>query len=218
MSRQSQPFYALGDLLRKLRTSVEKSYEEVSGAVEIEVEHLIAIEQGANRPSEEVLLMLIQHFDVSDEQAERLWQLAGYAGEPDIDEYLSNSGEENQDVQAESGLPPGLQHLPNVISMGISVSDPRIVYTDLAKVEINDFGVVMNFHQLGGAPDAKPLAVAKVGMSREHAERVITLLQNTIKQFDTQREQSSKDTKQLKSDSSSKEKKSSSQKSQKKNQ
>lgn len=192
MSRQHQPFFALGDLLRKLRTSVSKSHEEVSGAVEIDVEHLKAIEQGTNRPSEEILLMLIQHFNVSDEQAERLWQLAGYAGEPDMDEYLASGSDDDQEMHSENALPLGLGQLPNVISMGISVSDPRIVYTDLAKVEINDFGVVMNFHQLAGSADAKPLAVAKVGMSREHAERVITLLQNTLKQYDAQREKASK--------------------------
>lgn len=217
MSRPDQPFFELGDLLRKLRTSDKKSHEEVSGAVEIDVEHLKAIEQGANRPSEEVLLMLIQHFDVSDEHAERLWQLAGYAGEPDMDEYLSGNNEDEQGLPMNDALPQGLSQLPNVISMGISVNDPRIVYTDLAKVEINDFGVVMNFHQLGGAPDTKPLAVAKVGMSREHAERVIQLLQNTLKQYDSQRQNSAKQANKSKNTKQS-DKKSPSQKSQKKNQ
>ncbi len=217
MSRQDQPFFALGDLLRKLRTSLEKTQEDVSAAIEIEIEHLKSLEQGSNRPSEEVLLMLIQHFNASDEHAERLWQLAGYAGEPDMDEFLSNGSEEENATHAEHDLPPGLAQLPNVISMGISVSDPRIVYTDLAKVEINDFGVVMNFHQLGGAPDAKPLAVAKVGMSRAHAEKVISLLQNTLKQYDKQRESASTKGKTYAQPKAIDEK-SSSQKSQKKNQ
>ena len=192
MNKQEYPFFALGDLLRKIRTSVKKSHEEVSGAVEIELEHLKSIEQGASRPSEEVLLMLIQHYNVSDDHAERLWKLAGYAGEPDIEDYLNGTMDDETDLPFDSGLPAGFQQLPNVISMGISVTDPRIVYTDLAKVEINDFGVVMNFHQLAGSPDSKPLAVAKVGMSREHAERIITLLQNTLKTYDDQKRVSQK--------------------------
>lgn len=188
-NNSNTPFFALGDLIRKLRSASMSTHEEVSGAIEIEVEHLKAIEQGTNRPSEEILLMLIAHLKASDEQAERLWQLAGYAGDPDIDEFVSGNLEDSNEEMAENGLPPGLKQLPGVISMGISVADPRVVYTDLAKVEINDFGVIMNFHQLGGAPDAKPLAVAKVGMSREHAERIIKLLQTTLAQYDAQSQQ-----------------------------
>lgn len=214
MSKESTPFFKLGDLLRKLRKAAQHSHEDVSGAVEIEVEHLRSIEEGLNRPSEEVLLMLIQHLRASDQQAERLWQLAGYAGDPDMDDFLAGSLEDDEEHHVE-GLPDGLKHLPNVISMGIQVSDPRIVYTDLAKVEINDFGVVMNFHQLGGAPDAKPLAVAKVGMSREHAEKIISLLQNTLAQYDKQRQKSLPTPKQ---DKKTDNKSTSSQKSQKKNQ
>ena len=73
-----QPFSSFGAELKKLREAQSKSQAEVSGAVEIEQQKLQAYEQGAQRPSEDILMLLIQHFDLHDEAADELWRLAGY--------------------------------------------------------------------------------------------------------------------------------------------
>jgi hypothetical protein len=44
---------------------------------------------------------------------------------------------------------------------------------------VNNYGVVINFMQAGGS-DNQPVAVARVGMSREHAESVVQVLQQTL--------------------------------------
>jgi hypothetical protein len=59
--------------------------------------------------------------------------------------------------------------------------DVRIVYTDMLHVSVNDYGVVMNFLQ-GSGPKNPPLAIARVGMSREHAKSVLEVLQKTLAQ------------------------------------
>ena len=59
--------------------------------------------------------------------------------------------------------------------------DSRIVYTDMLHVMINNYGVVMNFMQSSGVSN-QPMAVARVGMSLEHARSVVEILQKTIDQ------------------------------------
>jgi hypothetical protein len=46
---------------------------------------------------------------------------------------------------------------------------------------VNNYGVVMNFMQ-GGGPNMQPLAVARVGMSKEHAKSVLDVLKQTLSQ------------------------------------
>jgi len=58
--------------------------------------------------------------------------------------------------------------------------DARIVYSDTYQVMINQYGVVMNFLQNSGQ-NGQPLAVARVGMSLDHAKKVVEILQQTIK-------------------------------------
>jgi hypothetical protein len=131
-----------------MRVNRRESLAEVSGAVEIDVDTLSVIERGTERPNEEILLLLISHFSIKDEEADVLWKLAGYDVEP-----------ETKPVAV------------------IAAEDLRIVYTDLLHVTVNDFGVVMNFMQNGGG---QPQAIARVGMSREHALSVLEVLQKTL--------------------------------------
>jgi len=72
------PYKPLGAVLKKMRVSRQESLAEVSGAVEIDVDTLQIIEQGSIRPNEEILSLLISHFDIKDSEADRLWSLAGY--------------------------------------------------------------------------------------------------------------------------------------------
>lgn len=163
-----QPFSNFGSSLRKLRESRSKSQAEVSGAVEIDQHKLQEYELGTKRPSEDILLLLIQHFNLLDEEADELWRLAGYDELVEESQFFSNSE---------------LENIAGKKTIMVNPQDARIVYTDMVQVMVNNFGVVVNFLQSAGTSD-KPLAVSRIGMSKEHAKSVIEVLQRTIDQAD----------------------------------
>jgi transcriptional regulator with XRE-family HTH domain len=155
----STPFKPLGKQLKALRDRARETLAEASGAVEIDVKQLASYELGHKRPSEDVLLLLISHFGARDDEAISLWELAGY----------------------------GLTKLPlaqmssDSVADKASGSDDKILFTDVVDIMVNNYGVVMNFMQSKG-PNAQPSAVARVGMSREHARSVLQILQVTLAQ------------------------------------
>ena len=156
----SKPFKILGSTLKKMRETKRLSVAEVSGAVEIDANTLELYETGSQRPSEDILMLIISHLDLKDDEATKLWELAGY-----------NSDNKHSDQTFELG-----QQVAMVMPM-----DARVVYTDMVHVMVNDYGVVMNFMQ-GAGPGNQPLAVARVGMSKEHAMSVIDVLQRSLNQ------------------------------------
>lgn len=159
--RPRRTYKQLGRKLKELRARASETLAEASGAVEIDVRELAAIELGQARPSEEVLLLLISHFGARDEDAVKLWEMAGYGMDKIPVAHLSNG--EKSDIE-----PP-------------SKTEKRILFTDVVDVVVNNYGVVMNFMQ-GGAPNSTPTPVARVGMSREHAKSVLQILQATLSQ------------------------------------
>ncbi|GAC1391110.1 MAG: hypothetical protein NVSMB46_02440 [Candidatus Saccharimonadales bacterium] len=168
-SKAKTPYELLGAKLRRLRVMRQESIADVSGAVEIDIDALTSIENGSQRPGEDILLLLISHFGVKEDAALKLWQLAGYS---------------------QQNLPPTtvpindeLQSLPTVVVVPL---DARIAYTDIVHVMVNDFGVVMNFMQ-GSGTSTQPLVVARLGMSKEHAYSVLEVLQKTLQQNEPKR-------------------------------
>lgn len=150
-------FRPLGRQLKALRDKAKETLAEASGAVEIDVRQLANYELGQSRPSEDILLLLISHFGAKDDEALRLWELAGYH----VDKIPV--------VQLET------------VDKQIVSADNRILFTDIVDVVVNNYGVVMNFMQ-SGSPSSPPVPVAKVGMSREHAKSVLQILQITLNQ------------------------------------
>lgn len=158
----SSPFRPLGKQLKMLRDQAKESLAEASGAVEIDVKQLASYELGQTRPSEDVLLLLISHFGAKDEVALRIWEVAGYgSAELPIVQMANNELKLEQLSQAKS--------------------ENSVLFTDVVDVTVNNYGVVMNFMQ-GAGPTAKPVSVARVGMSREHAKSVLQILQVTLAQ------------------------------------
>jgi transcriptional regulator with XRE-family HTH domain len=142
----------LGNKLRMLREQNHESLAEVSGAVEIDVDQLERIEKGMQRPTEDILLLLLSHLDAQEEEAVRLWELAGYEN-PD-------SPSSNKSVYM------------------LVAPDSRVIYTDVVDVAVNKHGVVLNFQQFQGAD--KPLTVSRMGMSHQHAQGIIDALQRSL--------------------------------------
>lgn len=155
------PFQSLGTHLRRIREKRQETLAEVSGAVEIEPDALSAIEKGAERPGEDILLLLISHFATKEDLATKLWELAGY----DQDELPAKNMANSTHPHAQNGM--------------LAQGDTRIVYTDMIHVMVNNYGVVMDFMQTAGAGN-QPLAISRVGMSKKHAQSVLEILQKTL--------------------------------------
>lgn len=168
MEKRKTPYKELGEALKAIRARFEESLEEVSGAVELFPEDIAGYEDGTRRPSEDILGLLITHFSVKENEAAKLWKLAGY--------------ELPKDLEVEDG--PPLFPQPVVILP----LDTRTIYTDSANVMINEKGVVINFMQNSGIA-GKQLSAAKVGMSLDQARRVLDVLDKSIKSADEQKRQ-----------------------------
>ncbi len=160
--KQDFPYKNLGARLKGARQKLHESLADVSGAVEIEPTVLSEFEQGTNRPSEDILLLLISHFAIKEDEATKLWEMAGY---------------EQTDTGTISMSADAIGDIKNAVM--VMPLDTRISYTDMAHVVVNDHGVVLNFMQTAG-PNNQPLTISRLGMSREHAQSVVDLLQKTL--------------------------------------
>lgn len=161
---QSSPFKSFGQRLRYLRQKFQETPADVSGAVEIDEDLLQRYEEGIERPSEDILQLLMNHFCVPDDDAASIWHLAGYDEPRDQDH--------RHDDDATDDIPGGRA---GVMIMAI---DPRIIYTDGVHVNAGQNGVVLSFAQMNGSQ--QPLVTARVGMSREQARNVIRTLQGAL--------------------------------------
>jgi transcriptional regulator with XRE-family HTH domain len=153
------PYRPLGKQLKDLRTRANESLAEASGAVEIDVRELAGFELGKARPSEDVLLLLISHFGAKDDEAVRLWEMAGYG----MDKIPASHAINNDAPTPQLASP-----------------DNRVLFTDIVDIVVNNYGVIMNFMQTGPANSTH--SVARVGMSREHAKSIMQILQTTLSQ------------------------------------
>lgn len=158
--KKQQPFKPLGERLKIIRQKLHESVSEVSGAVEIDEQTLQRIEQGKELPTEDILMLLISHFGMQDDEAAGLWQLAGYD--------QSRLGSDTSDDQPGNGR-------TMVMIMAI---DPRIIFSDGAQVTANKNGVIMNFSQATGTPQS--MTTARIGMSREQAYSVLQVLSKAL--------------------------------------
>jgi transcriptional regulator with XRE-family HTH domain len=166
MSEQGKPrpFQPLGIRLKFIRQKLQESLAEVSGAVEIDVETLERFEHGSERPNEDLLMLLISHFGMKDDEAVGLWELAGY------DTAYRAAGTPADDTAA--------KQLPLIMMLSL---DTRIVYSDGVNITANPNGIVISFTQNAGH-DGQPVPIARVGMSREHAQNVLQVLHQAISQ------------------------------------
>jgi transcriptional regulator with XRE-family HTH domain len=163
------PYETLGSQLRHLRERNRESTAEVSGAVEIDEAELDNIESGAQRPSEDILLLLISHFAVEDDKAAELWQLAGYDRQEE--EHEHEAAAQNNSRQ---------QTLMVMI-------DPRVMYSDSVEIAANNKGVVLNFSQAAGQ-NGQALTVSRIGMSHEQAKLVMGVLHQALYDLENQRD------------------------------
>ena len=159
---KSDRYTALGARLKFLREQWQQSLQDVSTTLEIDEKLLRAFESGKVVPPIEVLDMLINHFLLTEDQAQDLRALAEEPRSDDPEAIAASL----DDVLAKQ------------VVMFLPI-DNKVIYTDSMHATVNDSGVVLQFMQQAAG---QPVSVSRVGMSREHAERVIKVLQNTLKQ------------------------------------
>jgi transcriptional regulator with XRE-family HTH domain len=169
MSQPRRPFASLGSHLRTVREQSKRSLAEVSGAVEIDQQELELIEAGRQRPDEEVMLLLISYFDVQDQEALHLWELADYDSE--LNDHL-------QFDQPETETSASFTSKPMVMLLAVDV---RTLYSDGLDVKIDPAGVTLQFTQ-AVANQPQPIPVARLGMSHAQAELVMKTLQRALLQ------------------------------------
>ena len=159
-SNRKLHYKVLGRKLQLLREKMHESLLEVSAAVEIEPAELIQIEKGEQQPSEDILLLLLSHFDPQDDEAVKIWELAGYS-------------------QASLPISPVDESTSKPIVM-ILGNDSRVLYTDQFDVVANQNGVVLNFSQSQGTE--VPSTISRLGMSRQQAQHLMVALHQSLNQ------------------------------------
>jgi transcriptional regulator with XRE-family HTH domain len=161
MSENSAPFVTLGKHLKYVREQSQQSLAEVSGAVEIEEQQLARIESGYERPAEDILLLLISHFDVEEREAVQLWEAAEYDGDvPD-------------QIRPEIEVPGGAKSVVMLLAM-----DTRTLYSDGIEIASTPAGLTLHFTQ--AAAKSQPNSIAKIGVSLEQAEVILQELQHSL--------------------------------------
>lgn len=161
----SNKFEEFGVALKAFRVAAKETVEDVSGAVEIEPDVLANIEKGKEVPPVDILELLIIHFQLRENDATRLWELAGYSREELAEFIMSNDKQDNtENKELRINLP----------------GDSKVLYTDMVQVMSNKYGVVLNFIQ--GAPGNSATVVARLGMSKEHAKSLLEVLQRNMEQ------------------------------------
>lgn len=156
---------ALGARLKYLREQWQQSIHDVCSTLEIDEKMLRAFEEGKIAPPAEVLDMLISHFLLTEDQAQDLRELA-----------------EDQREESEGNLAGTMEDILSKQLVMFMPVDSRVVYTDSMQATVNESGVIMQFMQQAG--NGQPMPISRVGMSREHAEKVIEVLQSTLKHHD----------------------------------
>ncbi len=164
------PLKSLGLQLKRLRLKRNESITDVAGAVEVDETLIKRIESGQERPSEDVLTLLLNHFGINEDEADDFWILAGY------DEVDDKIVEEHT---------PGLNHS----LMVMMALDLRVLYSDQAHLAADKNGIVISFMQEGVNFQGKSqkMPVARVGMSYEQAQDFLRVLHQTLAKADSLR-------------------------------
>ena len=155
-----------GVALKAYRVAANEEIDDVAEAMEIQSDRLHRIELGEELPSLDILEMFINHFSLRDTEAMRLWELAGYSFDEE-DNMSDGSNSEETPKEVNVNMP----------------SDMQVLYTDMVHIAGNKYGVVINFIQ-GVGPNTKPTVVTRVGMSKEHAQSLIEVLQKGIENLE----------------------------------
>jgi hypothetical protein len=120
-------------------------------------------------------MLLINHFNLGDDEALRIWEMAGYdRRSPYFDDGYTEEENNNRSARFENEAPAH----PQPMQVMLVTLDSRIFYVNGAEIVTDDMGVVLNFTQSDGAPS--PFTVSRIGMSYGQAEQLLQTLQRAL--------------------------------------
>jgi len=167
----------LGQKIKYFQLSKEENVTTVAKSINIDRAYLSRIENGHERPSEKLLNDLISHFNLSSNDANELFMLAGYKsgavaaqsykGEKPMNELKLPTQE--QPKQLQFNKPIGLSTL----------------YSDSVVIKANQWGIVFDFGQ--SVSQEQTNIVSSIGMSKEHARALLDALKKNLDNVPNQR-------------------------------
>lgn len=166
-------FEILGKKLKEYRTSRNESITEVAAALKRDRTHLSKIENGHEKPSIQILNLLIDHFSLTKAESIQLFYLAGYNGrglvqvsDKNIIELPSRKEDRTMENQEEK----------NMIKVNIP-NNASVLYSDSVFVTTSSYGIVFDFAQVVGLEQN---VVSRIGMSKEHAVALLNVLKEKL--------------------------------------
>jgi transcriptional regulator with XRE-family HTH domain len=168
----------MDDLLKKLgqkikfyQFSKEESVTTVARYIDVDRAYLSRIENGHERPSEKLLNDLISHFNLSSNEANELFVLAGYKSGA----VAAQSSKGEKPMTNEFKLPVEGQQRQLQFNKPIGLST---LYSDSVVIKSNQWGIVFDFGQ--SASQDQTNIVSSIGMSREHARALLDALKKNL--------------------------------------
>lgn len=172
MGQIKKPYAKLGIKLKAVRLKTKRTLDEVSGAVEIDVEQLKSIESGLKRPEEEVMLLLISYYNLADKEASSLWAMAHY--ESALSEHMVFDNLPTPNIE---NIVSQMTSKPMVMLMAI---EQRIIYSDGFEISWNEAGLNINFTQNNTGVRPQNLSIAKIGMSYSQVNKLVQALEMAL--------------------------------------
>lgn len=167
-----------GKKLKNIRHQKGKNLLEVANAIGIDKTFLSKLENGIRRPSPSVLNSLLNYYKLDVSVFNEFYELSGF---PSISSH--NLGVAH-DFNAEGkGVYKNMNQevISNQKEPQINVpNNLPILYSDSVWVTASPFGLVFDYGQRVG-PTNQVNVVARVGLSKEHAEALLQVLVGKIK-------------------------------------
>lgn len=176
MSRQ------LGSVLRQHRLKEGVNISTVAVAIGVDRSYLSKIEHGHETPPPSLLNRIINYFHLDQQTALEITKAAGY-GYQNVVHFSfreEHNGKEVINVQEDQSKAPA-----NAKQVNLPNNVP-VLYTDSVFVTGSKWGVVLDIAQNVG-PTNQQNIVARIGMSREHAEALADVLAKQLTQEKLQR-------------------------------
>lgn len=151
-----------GGKLKRYR--IRAGYENLQKAADalgVDRSYLSKLEAGLSNPSSRFFNEMAALYRLTPEETFDLINLIGFRKE------VITVAEQKQ------GEP---QFGPQI---AIPQARAEILYSDAVQVDVNEFGVVLNFAQRLG-PSNKQIVVSRVGMSKEHVRALIKIIESLL--------------------------------------
>jgi transcriptional regulator with XRE-family HTH domain len=162
----------IGNIIRGFRQQRHQTLVDLAKALNIDRAYLNKIELGQVKPSAKLLDKILVHFSVEDNLATKIKQAAGH-----VPLVVSEAGKEKaMGDQAQVAVPQ------QEAMLNINPMQTPVLFTDSTFVSSSDYGLVLDVAQMVGGQQHN--VVARIGMSFEHAKKLIEVMQDNIAKYE----------------------------------